>query len=110
MLESAWLFIGLISLCVTGVAVLTQTQGAALIPNDDGVAIMSGTVGFVSWAIWTYGAFNIEVVTDNGVEAFTSTPVAIFGVLMALIPAYVALTGPAEIIASRYNKPDVDEL
>jgi len=110
MLESAWLFIGFIALSVTAVAVLTQTQGAALIPNDDGVAIVSGTVGFVSWAIWTYGTLDVEVVSDAGVEVFSMPSVTFFGIVMALIPAYVALTGPAEIIASRYKDPRAEDL
>jgi len=110
LLESAWLFIGFVALCVTGVAVLTQTRGVALIPQDDAVAIVSGTVGFVSWAIWAYGAFDVRVVGDSVTYSFTMSPVAIFGVMMALIPAYVALTGPAEIIASRYKDPDAGEI
>lgn len=98
MLQSAWLLIALIALSTTAVAVSTKSKGAAIWPNDDGVAIMSGVVGFISWGMVAFGAFDIRVVGDSVTYTFTMPYVAIFAVMMALIPGYIALTGPATII------------
>jgi len=110
MLESAWLFTGVTAVLVTTVAVLTQTQGAALIPNDDGVAIISGVLGFISWGVFAFGALDVRVVGDSVTYSFGMPSIAIFATIMGLVPGYVALTGPAEIIASRYRNPSTDEL
>lgn len=110
MLQSAWLFIGVVSILATGVALLTKTQGAALIPNDDGMAIFAGVVGFVSWGIWSYGALDLETVTDSGTVVSHSMPaVTYLGVALALIPAYIALTGPVDIIR-RSKNPTTDDI
>jgi hypothetical protein len=101
MLESAWLFIGLIATITTGVAVGT---------TDDGVAIVAGIAGFMSWGFWTYGTLNVEIVTETGTVVSQSLPaVTYFGVMMALIPGFIALTGPTEII-NRARKPSTEEL
>jgi hypothetical protein len=110
MLESAWLFIGVVSLCATGVAVLCKTEGARLVPNDDSVAIASGTLGFVGWAIWTYGALNVQTPIEGTPELVTAMPsVALFGVAIALVPGYIALTGPVDIVRE-YRRTDPDNL
>ena len=110
MLQSAWLFIGVIALLVTGVSVLTKTEGARLIPNDDAVAIYSGIVGFVSWGIWTYGSLDVRVVGDSVTYTFNMPAVTLFGVAMATIPAFIALTGPANIVRRAMDKPTADDL
>lgn len=109
MLESAWLFIGVVALCSTAVAVSTKTQAAALFPNDDGVAIMSGITGVIAWGVWTYGALDVSVAADGTIHTFSMPSVAYFGVAMALIPAYIALTGPADII-NRYRNADATDV
>jgi len=100
MLQSAWLFIGACAVIATGVAVVT---------NDDGVAIVSGIVGFMSWGFWTYGTLNVVVVGDSVTYTFQLPAVTYFGVMMALIPGFIALTGPTQII-NRARKPQTEEL
>jgi len=99
MLQLTFLFVGVTAILATGVALSTQTQAAALFPNDDGIAIISGVVGFIAWGFFAYGALNVEVVTDSGTTVATSMPaVTYFAVALALIPGYIALTGPVNII------------
>lgn len=109
MLESGWLFVGIIALTTTAVAVSTKSKAAAFWGNDDGVAIFAGIVGFLAWGIWTYGTLNVEVATNSGVETFASSGLTYFGIAMALIPGYIALTGPADIIR-RSRQPQTDDL
>ena len=109
MLESAWLFIGVIATLSTIFAVSTQSSFARMFPDDDAVAIMAGIVGFVSWAVWTYGSLNVEVVTDSGVEVFGMPSVTFLGIALSLVPGYIALTGPADIIR-RHKEPDAKDL
>lgn len=110
MLESAWLFIGFIALVSTGVAVTTKTQGAALFPNDDAVAIYSGLVGLVAWGIWTYGTLNVEVVSNGNTLAFSMPSVTFFGLAMATIPGFIALTGPVNLARRAMDKPTADDI
>jgi len=98
MLLAVWLFIGVIGIGSTTIALSTQSEGARLWPNDDAVAIISGVVGFISWGLWTYGTLNIEVAGDSTVYTFSTPAVTYFGIALALVPAYIALTGPVNII------------
>jgi hypothetical protein len=101
MLLAVWLFVGLVATLATGLALLT---------DDDGIAIFAGALGFVSWGTWTYGAFDIERPIEGATELTFSEPaVAILGIGLALIPGFIALTGPVEII-SRYRDPDLDDI
>jgi len=100
MLESTWLFIGLGAFLTTGVAVLT---------TDDGVAIMSGIVGFLSWGFLAYGSLNLKVVGDSVTYSFSQPGVTMWCVMMALVPGFIALTGPTDII-NRYREPATEEL
>lgn len=100
MLLAAWLFVGALATLVTVGVVLT---------DDSGVGIVGGVLGVVLWAVWTFGAFNIEVTTGGVSLTFTSAPVAIVGVAMALVPGYIALTGPVELFA-RAREGRVDDL
>lgn len=109
MLESAWLMIGFVALCATGVAVSTKTKAAALFGNDDGVAIFSGIIGFIAWGFFAYGSLNVKVVGDSVTYTFQMPGVTFFGVMMALVPGFIALTGPTDIIR-RARRPDADEL
>lgn len=88
MIESAWLFIGLIATLATGGAVLSSRET---------VAMVLGAMGFVSWGIWTYGTFEIVVVDGGVTYAFTEPAVSVFGILMAMLPLYIVLTGPIEL-------------
>jgi len=89
MILSAWLFIGLVAILATGLALFT---------SDNGMAILAGVSGTVSWGFWVFGSFNVQVVQDATVYTFTSPVIPFFGIGMALIPAYIAFTGPVEIV------------
>lgn len=110
MLESAWLFTGVLAILSTGVALSTQTQTVAQGPQADGIAIMSGIAGFISWGIFAFGSLNVEVVAQDGsVNAFALPEVTLLAVMFALVPGLIALTGPTDIIA-RSRDPDTREV
>jgi len=100
MLESAWLFIGAVAVLVTAAAVLT---------TDDGVAIMAGVVGFILWGMWTWGSLDVRVVGDSVTYSFTMPGVTFVGIMLALIPGFIALTGPIDI-AKRARTPEADDI
>jgi mannitol-specific phosphotransferase system IIBC component len=101
MYETTWVFVGVVSVLATIGALLT---------DDNGMAILTGILGFVAWGIWTFGALNIEIITDSGVVLTKSNPAAaILGVALALIPGFIALTGPVEIV-SRVRDTRMDEV
>jgi hypothetical protein len=88
MILAAWLFVGGVGLLCTVGAVLT---------DDDAVAIGAGTLGFVWWAVWTYGALNVEVHDGGVLFQHEMAPVALLGLTMAAVGGYIALTGPVEL-------------
>lgn len=100
MLESAWLFIGLVAILATALTVIT---------SDDGTAIMAGVVGFITWGFFAFGSLDVRVVGDAVTYSFSMPAVTIFAVMMAMGPGYIALTGPIEIIA-RADNPTTDEI
>lgn len=100
MLSTAWVMVGLVAILSTVGAVLT---------SDNGVAIVAGVVGFITWGIWSFGALDVTVVSSGGVETFSMPEIAFLGLMLALLPAYIALTGPVEIVA-RARSGDVDDL
>jgi len=110
MLESAWLFIGVVAMLATGVAVSTKTKVAGAYPNDDGIAIFSGVISFISWGMVAYGALNIEVITETGeIVSYSMSSVTYFAIALALVPAYIALTGPVDIVR-RARNPDAKDV
>jgi len=109
MLDSAWLFVGRIAFAWT---VLTLAAASYVNPVDnsgDAVATIGGVVGFILWGVWTYGALQIEVVDGSSTVTFTHPELAILGVALSLVPGYVALTGPFELV-SRFRDGNMDEL
>jgi len=100
MLESAWLFIGAVAILATGLALTT---------TDDGMAIMAGVLGFVTWGVWTWGSLDVRVVGDSVTYSFTMPSVTILGIAFAMVPAWIALTGPVDIV-SRYRQPNAEDL
>lgn len=89
MLESAWLFLGVLGVLATAVAVGT---------DDNAVAMVAGTLGFVVWGVWTFGTLNVETVSSAGTIGFEMPAVTLVGVALALVPGFIALTGPVEVI------------
>jgi hypothetical protein len=109
MLDAAWLYVGRIAFAWS---VLTVVAAVYVNPGDktgDDLATVAGVVGFVLWGVWTFGALNIEVVQGTNTVSFSQPELAILGVAMALVPGYIALTGPIELI-DRYREPSADEL
>jgi hypothetical protein len=100
MLQLTMLFVGALAALVSMAAVVT---------DDDGIAIVAGTAGTVAWAVFIYGALNVRVVTDSGVESTTMPGVAIVGLMLAVVPLFIALTGPTELV-SRARDAGPDDL
>lgn len=100
MILQAWLFVGVVAILASGMALLT---------TDDGVAVLTGVLGFVAWGVWVFGSLNLQVVRDATVYTFSSPVVAFIGIAFALVPAWIALTGPVEIIG-RWREGDHREL
>lgn len=109
MLESGWLFTGVVAILATGVALSTQTETVAKSGQSDGIAIMSGIAGFVSWGVWSFGTLDVTVVGDSVTYSFSLPSLTMLGVMLALVPGYIALTGPADIIA-RSREPNSREV
>ena len=89
MIVTAWIFVGVVAVLATGMALLTQ---------DNGLAIMMGVLGFVSWGVWTFGSLNLQVVESTTIYQFSQPSVTMLGLALALVPGYIALTGPVEIV------------
>lgn len=109
MLESGWLFVGRIAFGWTVLATVAAVYLDGADGRADGVVSNAGVVGFLLWGVWTFGALNIEVVDGGTTITFTHPELAIAGVAMALIPGYLALTGPIELI-QRAHDPSEREL
>lgn len=100
MLESAWLFTG---------ALATITTLGAVLTTDDGLAILTGTLGFILWGLWAYGTIDLVVVADTTTYTYSMPELTIVGVAVSLLPAYIALTGPLELI-SRWRNPQTQDV
>lgn len=100
MLWQAWLFVGTVAVLATGVAVFT---------DDDAVAIVSGCVGTVLWFIWAFGALNVEVITGGSADTLSMPVLTFVGAGLGVIPAYIALTGPVDIV-HRWREGDTRNL
>lgn len=109
MLESAWLFVGRIAFAWTVLTLIGAVYIGDPSQPGEGLATIAGVVGFVLWGVWTFGTLQIQVV-DNGTEfVFTHPELTILGIAMALVPGYIALEGPIELV-SRARNPRMEEL
>lgn len=106
MLQSAWLFIGLIAILTTGIAVSTRTRFVGVYEQSNSVAITSGIAGFISWMYLAYGSLDVVIVGDSVTYSFSMPAVTIFAIMMGIIPGLIALTGPANLIESRVRNPN----
>lgn len=110
MLESAWLFVGTIAFLWTVLAVAAMVYADANNSQADGLVSNAGVIGFVLWGVWTFGTLQIEVVaSDSTTIEFTHPELTILGVALALVPGYIALTGPIELL-QRARNPSPDDL
>jgi len=109
MLETAWLFIGAIAFGWTVVTLAVAIYADVSQQTGDGIAMLGGIVGFTLWAVWTFGALDITVVGESVTYQFSHPELAIVGVAMSLIPGYIALTGPIELVA-RARDPEMRDV
>jgi len=109
MWASAWLFVGAIAFIWTLVTLLAAAYADPTDNTGDGLTIIGGTIGFILWGVWTYGTLEVEVVSNGTELTFVSPELTILGVAMALIPGYLALTGPIELV-NRAREPRTDEI
>lgn len=110
MYESAWLFIGRIAFAWTVITLAAAVYVDPIDDTGDGLATIAGVVGFVLWGVWTFGTLEIVAVADNGSEVvFTQPELTFVGIVLALVPGYIALTGPIELI-NRARQPSTDEI
>lgn len=110
MIESAFLFVGVVALVWT-----LATLAAAVVANNgnpaaDALASNAGVVGFVLWGVWTFGSLNIEVANGTTVYTFTHPELALVGIVMALVCGYVAITGPLDLIYRAMASPGQRDL
>jgi len=89
MILLAWLFIGIVALLVTAGAVVT---------SDNGVAIVAGALGFLSWGVFAFAALDVQTVSGGSELSYSFPAVTILAVAFALVPGYIALTGPVELV------------
>jgi hypothetical protein len=100
MLLSAWLFVGVLALLATGIATSTA---------DDAKAILAGITGALAWGYWAYGALDLRVVKGSTTYQFSQPELTILGVAVGLVPLFVALTGPFEVV-KRVREPGDQEV
>ena len=76
----------------------------AMTTSSDQTAIIAGIIGTTAGGVAAIGAFNVEVVTDSGAMSVGAEPgVAMLLVGMVIVDAFVALTGPLEILGKAYR-------
>lgn len=109
MLKSAFLFIGSIAFVWTVITLVAAVYADSNTNTGDGLATISGVVGFVLWGVWTFGTLNI-IVIDGGISyRYPQPSLTIVGIMLALVPGYIALTGPIELV-SRVRDTRMDDV
>jgi hypothetical protein len=87
------IFIGVVAAAATLLAVTT---------SDNNVAIVSGLIGALTFLLFAFFALDVTVFDDSGTAQTVRYPaLAVWGLMMAAPNAYVALTGPLELIAEK---------
>lgn len=109
MLESAWLFVGRIAFLWTLVTLAGAVYVDGADKTGDTLATVAGSVGVVLWGVWTYASLGITVVDGTTTYRFEHPELVILGVVMALVPGYIALTGPIELF-NRYRQAGPEDL
>lgn len=101
MLFAAWLVI---------VALATLTTVGAVTTTDDGVAILTGIIGFLLFGVAAFGAFDLAIVTDSGsIVSRTETVTAGVMLTVSLAPGWIALTGPVQIV-QRVRQTEMEDV
>lgn len=113
MLESAWLFIGVIAFLWTvatiGMALYLDPRDNFRMLSGESFVQLAGAVGTVAWGMWTFGALDVRVVGASVTYSFTMPAIAVLGIAFAIVPFFFFITGPIQLFSQARN-PDVDEL
>jgi len=89
----------LIGLIFLGVVAAGATLLSVTTENND-IAIITGVIGSITWLLFAFFALDVTIVDDAGSVSKVRYPaLAAWGVMMAVPNAYVALTGPLQIIS-----------
>lgn len=90
-----WLFVGGLGAWFLRMSLFTQ---------DDNVAILAGLVTTASWGLFAYMSLAVEVPAGTQGLVQRSWPaVTYFAIGLALIGAYIALTGPLAAIGREFS-------
>lgn len=100
MLLTAWLVVVAIAVLATLGAVTT---------TDDGVAIVAGITGFITFGIAAFGAFDLTVIDGGTTTQIQEPTIAILMLALSILPGLIALTGPVQII-SRVRETRMEEV
>lgn len=98
MFVDAWIQVGRIAVVLT-LATVTLAAVSDAEGGGESLATFLGVAGFVTWAVWTFGALNVAVQSGGTETVYQHPSIAILGVVLALVPGYIALTGPFEVVA-----------
>lgn len=92
MWASAWLFIGVIALLLSGATLFTDLSD-----------ILGGLLAGLTWVLWAFGATNIEIY-DTGASGSVQTggeAIALLGAAFAVVMLLVMLAGSARALDVR---------
>jgi hypothetical protein len=85
------IFIGLVAAGATFLSVTT---------TNNEIAIIAGVIGAVTWLLFAFFALDVTIVDDSGTISKVRYPaLAAWGLMMMAPNAFVALTGPLQIIS-----------
>jgi len=93
MQQTIWLAVGGLALIFTLVTLYGSTV-------DDTLAIVTGTLSFFTWGVWTYGSLNVQQLTRCCVYSWSSPAVTLLGLMFALFSLWFVLVGGPELFAS----------
>jgi len=98
MLETAWIQVGRIALVLT-LATVTLAAVSDVRGQGEALSTYLGIASFITWGVWTFGSLNVTTLDGGSQFTFSHPELAILGVVLALVPGYIALTGPIELVA-----------
>lgn len=105
--ELVWLFVGTLAFAVSTLAI---REGARLFSKGRGNAIaetLGGYVGMALWLLWSFGAMNVETVSNGETVTTTHEPVALLGVVFAVTLLVVALDGTVRLFNAYESSEDL---
>lgn len=89
--QTTWIFLGVLAASISAVTLFTDLED-----------ILGGFVGAIAWALWGFGATNVETVTGCCVHTESYPALALFGgVGMGGLMLLVMLVGAGKILDPR---------